>query len=80
VVRSDDRPIRILAVTGDALIEPVEGVPTEARVVHSLKLALGTKPAPDSLASDIRITTDHPNQPQVVLSVLALPDEQGGAP
>lgn len=73
-LRSEDRPFRILRVSGSVLARLDEPLPEVAQPVHRLALIL----KPDSSgASDIRFTTDHPDQPTVTVSVLILPSAGG---
>jgi hypothetical protein len=70
VLLSADRPVRILEVSGP-LVEADDST-RSAAAVHRLELRLRPG-APWAGATDVVIRTDHPDQPEVRLSVLVLP-------
>jgi hypothetical protein len=77
VLTSDDRPFRIIEVSGPLVagsFRPPEG---SARV-HRIRLTLDLKKPHEASASDIRFTTDHPEQSNVTVSVLVMPGSEGG--
>ena len=76
-VRSADGPFRITDVSGESLAGPVADVPTTAALIHKLDLDLAMPEGAESSASDIRIQTDHPDCPTIVLSVISLPTSEG---
>lgn len=78
VVHCEDRPFRILEIGGEALARPVGGIPTEAKHMHRLNLPLGWRRNDGCLVTDIRITTDHPDQPSLLLGVAVAPGERAG--
>ncbi len=72
LLNSLDRPFCILAVRGSALAgewTPLVG----SRSSHLLRMALDADRASGEGTSDLVITTDHPDQPTVSVSVLVLP-------
>lgn len=70
LLRSDDRPFRITRVISPLLVDPVE-IPLDGPAqLHRLKLVFDPARAPNQEAVDIRVMTDDPDQPLVVLSVL----------
>ena len=70
---ADDRPFRIIRVTGPALSGPVEGLEGLARVHHlTLRLDPASVATSGGMAAVV-IETDHPDHPQLPLSVFALP-------
>jgi hypothetical protein len=75
-VISRDESVRVLAVSGPGLAEAVD-LPTTASRQHEIHLHIRRdQPAPT--ATDIQLTTDHPLQPTVTLSVLILPEAATG--
>ena len=75
-VASVDRPIRIREVDG-LLAKPF--VPMEeARREHILHLVFDTPKADPTTISDIKIVTDHPDQPVVSATVLLTASTEGG--
>ncbi len=78
VLRSDGRRFKVIGISGPALIDSLE-FPTDAAEVQKLQLTLDPSKAPSG-TSDIRIATDLPEQPAVLLSVLVLPNEGGAEP
>jgi hypothetical protein len=77
-ITSRDRPCRILAVSGPGLADPPE-LPTDPGRDHILKFAIARDRRADT-AGDLQITTDHPLQPTVSVSVLILPTGATGGP
>lgn len=74
-VAADDRPIRIIEVDGP-LAKPFE--PSgEAKRVQPLELEVNTSKFVRGGLADIRIATDHPDQPSVSAAVLITTPEQG---
>ena len=72
VVRATDRPVRIVGVTGALLAAqpgPFDSTPRSSQIV---RFALDPTLAAEG-ATDIVIRTDHPMQPEVVVSVLSPP-------
>jgi hypothetical protein len=78
-VASDDRPFRILKVVGPLLADGIE-TSTDPGRSHRLRLSINPAKAITGGASDIYISTDHPGQPTVTLSVLVMPAETGAVP
>ena len=77
IVRSLDRAFRITGVSGPLLAEDSTPLPDQADQTQRLQLEIDpTRVAPGS-TSEITITTDHPEQPNVALSVLVLPVTKG---
>ncbi len=74
IVASDDWPIRILKVEGLLLAESFEPIQV-ARTHQTLRLTFDPALAKTTGASDIVITTDHPEQPTVVVTVLVVPGD-----
>lgn len=67
-VASEDRPIRIIKVDGPLFRPHIPAA--EARQRHALHLVVdGSKTGPEGI-SDIKVTTDHPDQPEVSIAVL----------
>lgn len=77
LVTCGDRPFRITGVSGPLLADPPPR-PAAPRRLHRLELVLDPSLV-ESGTTDIRIDTDHPDQPTIVLSVLVLPATVGGA-
>ncbi len=78
VIRSDGRPFRVIAASG-SLLNGAPRLPDDAKQVHHLALNLDTtKTAPDG-KNEVKVVTDHPDQPTLVLPVLIIPREKGGA-
>ncbi len=73
VVRCADRPFRITRVSGAILAAPCVPAAEPARW-HPLALAIDPGRAPSSGPAEILIETDHPDQPEVLVSILVLPD------
>lgn len=71
-IKSEDRPIRVIGVDGSALASPVGPLDDDPKTTQSLRLTLDSTRLKAS-ASDIVIKIDHPEQPEVVLSVLCMP-------
>lgn len=69
-VHADDRPFRVTEVTGPILAEPPDGLPTEPGRAHTLLLTLDPVALSADGTSDIHIATDHPDQREVIVSVL----------
>ena len=76
LVRSSDRPFRIVEVSGPALREPPE-LPEGSGLVHVLRLIFDPSRIADGKAADVTITTDHPDQPTVLLSVVKVGANSG---
>jgi len=72
VIRSSNRPFRVLGASGPLAAGSFTASAVEAKS-HRLELVLDAGLLPESGAVDIRIATDHPDQPDISLSVLALP-------
>lgn len=77
-IRSDDHPFRITDISGPVLRSPSPALPSEPRRVHTLELVLGSAAIGVDGIKDISLSTDHPDQPQVVVSVLTPPVAQEG--
>ena len=75
LVRSLGQPFRVLEVIGP-LNEPV-APSTEAKAVQVVNLAIDPARLAADGAADILIRTDHPEQPDVTLTVLLLDQSQG---
>jgi hypothetical protein len=75
LVRSAGRPFRITGVSGPLLAGPVEPG-DRAAAVHTLQLVIDPGRATGPDPSEVRIETDHPDQPAVLLSILVLPPSQ----
>jgi hypothetical protein len=72
VIRSDDRPVRITGVSGATLLGAPR-FPLESKRLHELRLEIDPRGKRAGGASDVLITTDHPHQERVHVSVLILP-------
>ncbi len=70
VVRSRDRPFRVIGVTGPLAGPP--DLPAEPRLEHVLKMTLEPGLMAPNVASDIHIRTDDPDQPEVTLTALMI--------
>jgi len=68
---ADDRAFRIKRVYGSMLSEPVVLPPNSSRM-HRLTLRVDPGRATKDHVSNIKIDIDHPDQPQLTLSVLCL--------
>lgn len=72
-ITSYDRPIRVTRVVGSSLCtEPT--LPVEPARSHALRLRIAASEA-NTGADDIRIVTDHPQERELLVSVLVLPEE-----
>lgn len=74
-----DRPFRVLAIRGPALAD-VPTPPAESRRSHGIRVSLKADGDSEAGASDLVMTTDHPDQPIVRVSVLVLPALEGPEP
>ena len=82
-LQSDDHPFRILRVEGEMLAGPVDGVPSErTRSSQRLQLPIDASRLGVGRAttSEITITTDHPRQPSITMSVQVPPRSSGFRP
>jgi hypothetical protein len=78
VLTGIDRPIRILAVEGPLLAKPC-APSSEASKTHAIDLVIDPARELASVASDLVIRTDHPDQPNIFWSVLVV-SGSGGPP
>lgn len=69
-----DQAFRIRQVSGPLLAEKPESS-SQAKRAHELSLAIDPGRLSDGGVSDIRITTDHPNQREVTISIHVSTDE-----
>ena len=74
-VRSLDRPFRLVGVSGPLLAEPPPPS-DEPKDLHVLKLILDPSLSTSRDATEVIISTDHPDQPSLTLSVLVLHSSQ----
>jgi hypothetical protein len=75
LLRAADRPFRILEVTGPSLAGPPGPLPTGPERLHALRLDLDpARAGAGAMATDVRIVTDHPDQPALILGVLVVPE------
>jgi hypothetical protein len=72
-VRSDEAPFRVLEVSGECLAAPVEPPSAEPAPRQLVRLVIDPTKATESAVSEVRIVTDHPQQPSVTLSVVITP-------
>lgn len=79
VVSSDGRPFHVVKVTSPLLAGPVEHS-RQAGIRQRLNLRLDLSRTPAERAVDVRIDTDHPDQPTAILSVLVLSGSKGQKP
>jgi len=78
LIASDDRPFRVVEVTGP-LLEGPPAVSTTANRTQTLGLRIATARAGrDDETGEIIVRTDHPDQPTVTLRVLILDDGASG--
>jgi hypothetical protein len=75
-VSSEERPIRILEVSGPLLAKAFK-CPSDAKRVHLLCPLVDTSKIDAMTVPDISITTDHPDQPVVSVPVLLTAQEPG---
>lgn len=73
VLRSNERRFRITGVSGTSPSVQTEPYLPSSEQSHHLRLRIDPAQAAESIATNIRIGTDHPEQPSVMLSVLILP-------
>lgn len=79
LIRSTDRPFRLLGVSGPLLAtEPQPSA--EPSKLHQLKLDLDVNRAASSATSEIVLKTDHPDHPTLNISLLILPESRGTSP
>lgn len=69
VLETTDRPFRILDVSGPLLAARPE-LSADARQRHEVNLEIDPRLASGGGARDIHIATDHPDQPDVAISIL----------
>jgi hypothetical protein len=79
VVRSDERPFRILDVIGPALVKPIVPRPDPA-LSHVLNFGLDPSRLDRSGTSEIEIVTDHPAQASSKIKVYLVASEKGVTP
>lgn len=72
VIRSRDRPIRILDVRGEDFARSDTELPTRESEVHSLTILIDAARCPEDRAAEIVIRTDHPLQPELSVSLVAM--------
>lgn len=77
-VASKGEPFRILSVSSPLLSEKVE-LSQKAAATHSLILHLNASLAKDERPSQITITTDHPDQAQVLINTLTIREHREDA-
>ena len=77
ILRSTTRPFSVTEVTGARLTESTNRTRNEARLTHRLDLTIDPTDVRSSEILDVRITTDHPEQPQVIVSILPLHAQEG---
>ena len=77
LIRSADRPVRVLRI--DNPLSPVPpSYPSSPSSVHKLTLPFDPSLADSRGMADVSILTDHPDQPRVSLTVMAIPPKSGG--
>jgi len=69
-VRSADRPIRLLEIPGP-LAEKLT-LPSDPSPAHEIDLVIDSSGLESGRAADIRIVTDHPDQPEIAVTVMRL--------
>ena len=79
VLRSNDRPFRILGIEGPILADQFS-LPEGSSKTQALKIAIDPSKAAKPGSFNLRIATDHPDQPEVVVSVLILPSNSVDQP
>lgn len=79
LVRAIDRPFRIVGVSGPSLAEPPP-LSDEPKRMHVLQLDLDPSRSPDRVSTDLILSTDHPDQPSLSLSVLVFSVDQEETP
>ncbi len=77
LVRSDDRPFRIMKVRGIPLSSCATRLPTEENRVHSLVVELDPRKIPEGQVGELIIETDHADAPTIPITILALPATRG---
>jgi hypothetical protein len=75
-VRSDDRPFRVVKVSGDLLAGDVR-LPDQPAMKHILRIALDPSRVIPGVKPVVEVATDHPDQPTLLLRMLVLPPEKG---
>jgi len=78
-VRSEDRPFRVLQVSGSLLAGEGPTAP-QAAPVHSLRIPLETRRLMPGVSPEIEVVTDDPDQPRLKLGVLVLPPDKEELP
>jgi hypothetical protein len=73
IIYSDQHPFKIKKITSPLLIGTVV-TSSKAAARHEINLKIDQSAAQGKRISDILITTDHPNQGEIGLTVLILPD------
>ena len=77
-VRSDDRPFRVVKVSGGLITKDVP--PSDrAETRQSLRITLDPGRVEPGIKPKIEVVTDHPDQPTLTLGVLVLPPSKGGS-
>jgi hypothetical protein len=76
VLQSSDRPFRVLGASSPLIAERFHP-PAGSERSHQIRLVLDPARATPEVGSEIIITTDHPDQPTVTLSILVLPMTRG---
>lgn len=74
VLRAVERPFRIREVSAPTAVTLAEPVSTDAARLHRVRLEIDPSRL-DSGSAEVRVETDDPDQPTVVLSLLAIPDD-----
>ncbi len=72
VLTSTDRPFRVLRARG-AMLQGPGSIPTRAELRHVVTLAIDPGRASGPGVSDVTIETDHPDQPEITLSLVVTP-------
>ncbi len=75
-LRSEERPFRVLGVTGPSFARCGVIFPSEPDTVHSFSFDFDLSSASAERAFDLTFRTDHPDQPTVVVSVLIRSNEE----
>lgn len=76
VLQSRDRSFRVLGASSPLIAERFHP-PAGSEQSHQIRLVLDPARATPEVGSDVIITTDHPDQPTITLSILVLPMTRG---
>jgi hypothetical protein len=79
LVESDEMPFRIIAVANPLAVGAVATRSLELARSHTIKLEIDPGRAKGQRIESIRIATDHPAQPEVIVSVVVVSSQEGSA-